>query len=258
MVMGAKKSRILVAIILVICSYSWCMGDALEAGKAKYEKRQIKAVQDGQVQRIAGKPNAISIYKQLAKTVDLSTLSLHTPFSQAIDILRNSAEPPLNIVVLWRDLSENALIEQDTPISMQGVSGIRLRTGLELLLRAVSSIQGELGYVIDGGVIIIATKDSLPIKKVTRIYDIRDLTAPPANYRFAPPVGPFGVGAFGLGQGLLAQRPIGGLGRAFGIYGRAARPNRREALPYGSGRPRRGADEVANLLTRTIAPRSWR
>lgn len=238
MFMVAKKSRILVAIILVIFSYSWCMGNALEVRKAKDEKRQIKAVQDGQVQRIASKPNAISIYKQLEKTVDLSALSLHTPISSAIDILRNSTEPPLNIVVLWRDLRENALIEQDTPISMQGVSGIRLRTGLELLLKAVSSIQGELSYVIEGGVIIIATKDSLHIKKVTRIYDISDLAAPPANYRFAPPVGPFGAGASGLGGAWPVQSPIGAFGRALGSYSRLAGTNRRSDLPYGRGRLR--------------------
>jgi len=243
MVMNMKKSIFLIAIILLIFSFSWCMS------KDKNQKRLVTArCTSGQKHKITSRPCDTSIYKQLAKTVDLSALSLYTPFNQAIEILRNSTEPPLNIMVLWRDLRENALIEQDTPISMQGVSGIRLQTGLKLLLRAVSSSPGELGYVVDGGVIIIATKDSLPVKMVTRIYDIRDLTVPPANYRFAPPVGPFGAGAFGLGQGLLVQRPIGALGRAFGIYGRAARPNRPSTLRYGPGRMSRRVDEVAGLI----------
>ncbi|MFQ6035179.1 MAG: hypothetical protein ACE5NM_04945 [Sedimentisphaerales bacterium] len=197
-----------------------------------------------------------SVYNQLSKIVDLSALTQHTPFGQAIEILRNSTEPALNIVVLWRDLSENAFVEQDTPISMEGVSAIRLRTGLELLLRAVSSSPGDLGYVVQDGVIIVATKESLPRKMVTRIYDIRDLTAPPANYRFALPMGVW-PGAFGIGRGWPGQGPIGPWGGAGGAYGRAARPTRRPALPYGSGWPSRRADEVAGLITSTIAPRSW-
>jgi len=194
----------------------------------------------------------------LAKIVDLSALTLHSPFSQAIEVLRNSTKPPLNIVVLWRDLRENAFVQQDTPISMEGVSGIRLRTGLELLLRAVSSSPGDLGYVVQDGVIIVATKASLPRKMVTRIYDIRDLAAPPANYRFALPMGPVWPGAFGIGRGWPGQGPIGAFGGAGGAYGRAARPTRRGTIAYGPGRPSRRADEVAGLITSTIAPRNWR
>jgi len=74
----------------------------------------------------------------LSQPVDLSAFTLDMPFGEAIEILRNSNEPPLNLVVLWRDLRENAFIEQSTPIYMEGISGIPLRKGLELLLMAVS------------------------------------------------------------------------------------------------------------------------
>jgi len=250
--MDANKSRILLAVTLIICLCSLC------TGKATNPKRLVKATQNNQRRRISSRPSNTSVYKQLAKIVDLSALTLHSPISSAIEVLRNSTEPPLNIVVLWRDLSENAFVQQDTPIYMEGVSGIRLRTGLDLLLRAVSSSPGDLGYVVQDGVIIVATKASLPRRMVTRIYDIRDLAAPPANYRFALPMGPVWPGAFGIGQGWPGQGPIGAFGGAGGAYGRGIGQARRGANAYEPGWPSRRADEVANLITNTIAPRNWR
>jgi len=140
------------------------------------------------------------------------------PFSEAIDILRNSTKPPLNIVVLWKDLEENADIYRETPIGMDGLSGVPLRTHLKILLMSVSGGGVEkLGYVVDKGVIIIATQGSLPKKLVTRIYDISDLVSAPANYRIMPGFGmPFGFGGMPNGGGM----PFGGTGLAGqGFYG---------------------------------------
>ena len=39
----------------------------------------------------------------------------------------------------------------------------------------VAGSPGQLGYVIDGGVITVGTKDSLGEKWDTRVYDISDL-----------------------------------------------------------------------------------
>ena len=67
----------------------------------------------------------------------------------------------------------------------------------------------KLRYVVDEGVIIIATQDSLPRKKVTRIYDITDLVSEPANYRLMPGFGmPFGFG----GMSFSGMMPFGGAG----------------------------------------------
>lgn len=250
--MGANKSRILITIILIICLCSLC------TGKSTSQKRIVKVAQNSQRRRISGRPSNTSVYKQLAEIVDLSALTQHTPFSSAIDMLRNSTEPALNIIVLWRDLSENAFVEQDTPIFMEGVSAIRLRTGLELLLRAVSSSPGDLGYVVQDGVIIIATKESLPRKMVTRIYDIRDLAAPPANYRFALPMGPIWPGAFGIGQGWPGQGPVGPVG-GWGISGLVAGGyTRQRVLPYSQGLRGQRTNEVGDLIRGSIAPGSWR
>jgi len=164
-------------------------------------------------------------YKQVNRTTaDPSSFKPDMPLEQAIDILRNSTVPPLNIVVLWRNLEENADIYRDTPIGMDGVSRVPLRTHLKLLLMSVSAGGAEkLGYVVEDGVIIIATQGSLPKKMIVRVYDLSDLVSAPANYRLMPGLGmPFGYGRMPFG----GTTPYGGMGyRGQGFYGRA-RPYR--------------------------------
>lgn len=143
-------------------------------------------------------------------TASPSSFKPDMPFSEAIDILRNSTVPPLNIAVLWKDLQENADILRETPIGMDGLSGVPLRTHLKVLLRSVSGGSVEkLGFVVEDGVIIIATQGSLPKKMVTRIYDVTDLVSEPANYRLMPGFGmPFGFGGMPFG----GMMPFGGAG----------------------------------------------
>lgn len=190
-----------------------------------------------------------------------STFTPNTPFGEAIDILRHSTDPPLPIVVLWRDLSENADIDRTTPIGMDGVSGIPLRQHLELLLRSVSAgSAGKLGYVVNKGVITIATQESLPGKRQTRVYHIADLVSPPANYFFFPgPMGPIGMygGPFG-GMG------YGGYGRPSGYGGMGLYGG-----PYGAGGygglygPRGnygfyGGGQIGNLVSTLYGPANGR
>jgi hypothetical protein len=123
-------------------------------------------------------PADVAVYEQLDQIVDLSVLSGEMPFSDAIEELKNSVDPPLKIVVLWRDLLDSAEIEQATEINMDGIPGVRLGTALELLLKAVSDGFAEIGYVVKNGVITVATKDALPNKLETRVYDIPGLGYP--------------------------------------------------------------------------------
>ena len=153
-------------------------------------------------------------YKQVKRaTANPSSFKPDMPFSEAIDILRNSTVPKLNIVVLWKDLEENADIYRETPIGTDGLSRVPLRTHLNILLMSVSGGDAEkLGYVVDEGVIIIATRSSLPKKLVTRIYNITDLVSAPANYRLMPGFGmPFGGTGF-AGQGFYGSPNIGAYG----------------------------------------------
>jgi len=110
----------------------------------------------------------------------LSSPASFTPdmaFGRAIDILRHAAGPPLPIIVLWKDLDRNADIDRQTPIGMDGVSGVSLRTHLDLLLLAVSADSPDrLAYTVRQGVIIIGTRDNLPAPPVsTHVYDIADI-----------------------------------------------------------------------------------
>ncbi len=106
-------------------------------------------------------------------------------FGEAIGILRHATIPPVNIVVIWKDLSDNADIDRETEIGMDGVRGVPLRTHLELLLTAVAADNPtKLRYMVRGGVILIGTEEGLRPKPVTRVYDVTDLTSPPANYFF--------------------------------------------------------------------------
>ncbi|MBN2272633.1 MAG: hypothetical protein JXN61_18615, partial [Sedimentisphaerales bacterium] len=129
-------------------------------------------------------PADMEIYKQLDEVVDLSALTPTMPLSAAIDEIKNAVDPPLTMVVLWRDLYDNAEVEPTTEINMDGLSAVRLGTGLDNLLKAVTGGLGEsVGYIVDNGVITIATTLSLPSKLETRVYDISDLVGQQANFQ---------------------------------------------------------------------------
>lgn len=158
------------------------------------------------------------VFHQLDQPVDLSVLTPDMPFAEAIDVLRNVTDPPLNIVVLWKDLTNNAFIERNTPIGFQGPAHIPLATGLGLLLASVSEGLAELDYTVEKAVIVIATKQYLAGRIVTRVYDITDLAQRHSGVLFSPFMG--GGGGYG-GYG----------GGGYGGYG--------TNQGYGSGRTSR-------------------
>jgi hypothetical protein len=145
-----------------------------------------------------------------------------TPFSEAIDILRNSTTPPLPIIVLWRQLADGAGVYRETPIGIDGVAGLRAGQYLDLLMVSLSAgASAKLGYVVNKGVITISTTDTLPAPKlVTRAYDISDLVAPPARYSLqslglgmgygglTAPFGGYAGGSYGAGS-VTASNPLG-------------------------------------------------
>jgi hypothetical protein len=118
--------------------------------------------------------------------------------SEAVEILRNSTTPPLPIVVLWKQLADGAGVYRETPIGLDGLTGLGAGRCLDLLMLSLSAgASAKLGYIVDGGVITISTTDTLPApKRITRVYDISDLVAPPARYSL-PSIG-FGLGYGGL------------------------------------------------------------
>ena len=113
-----------------------------------------------------------AIYAQLEETVDLSNLQPQTSFADVIEMLENSVTPPLQIQPNWKDLLEKAEIEPTTPAGMGPLHSVKARKALEILLASVSSEFAELNCVVDEGVILIATIDTLPDKMETRVYEI--------------------------------------------------------------------------------------
>ncbi len=90
----------------------------------------------------------------------------------------------VSIFVQWNSLA-NAGIPRTTPITMQ-LTNVAAEKVLRLILDEAGAEGIELGYTIDDGVIIIATKEDLATKTVIKTYDIRDLVLRPPNFRDAP------------------------------------------------------------------------
>ncbi len=128
-------------------------------------------------------PADAAVYKQFDTVVDLSALTPDTPFEDAIEIVRISVDPPLKIVVRWKDLEENAYVERDTVIGMQGLNGIAVGKGLKELLDSVSGGFTTINFAVEDGIITIATAGSLPARLVTHVYDVTELVGVPANFR---------------------------------------------------------------------------
>jgi len=148
--------------------------DLILINSEELKKHQVPREQSSRAQ-MAQKSARQDNYKRRQETVDLSALTPETTFADALEILRNSADPPLRIFVNWRDLSENADVDRTTPINMEGISGIPRGAALELLLQAVGGGFAELDYVVENGVIVIATKDSLRERQKVTVYDVSDL-----------------------------------------------------------------------------------
>ena len=256
--MDAKKNLILLTSAIVFCICCCCKTQILAGTKTNNHQKPVK--QSSGYSRSAGLSTALrdkAVFQQLQQTVDLSALTLHTTFSEAIDIVSNSIEPSLKVVVMWKDLRDNANIEQDTEILIDGVSGIKLHAGLDILLRAVSNEYAKLGYIVKDGIIIIATKDSLPVKMQTRVYDISDVVAMPARFGFVPGFGGnWQAGAYNGRRGQFQTGPAGG-GVTYNSSNQASAARGTIAL-WGQQSTGRRAAGLSSLIRNTVRPNRWR
>ena len=115
-------------------------------------------------------PADAAVHEQLEQFVDLSNLTQSMTFEDVITELKNSVDPPLQIQPNWKDLLEMADLESTTPAMIDPLTGIKLRKALEVLLAGVSSEFATIDYVVDEGVIVIATENALPSKLATVVY----------------------------------------------------------------------------------------
>ncbi len=155
-------------------------------------------------------PADAAVYEQLEQIVDLSNLTQTMTFEDVVAELENSADPPLQIQPNWKDLLEMAELEPTTPAMMDALTGIKLRKALEVLVAGVSSDFAIVDYVVDEGVIVIATEEALPQKMVTRVYDITDLVGQPSQGGMMGGM----MGGMGgmMGGGMMGGGWMGGLG----------------------------------------------
>jgi hypothetical protein len=118
-------------------------------------------------------PATRNVREQLDTIVDLSALNPQMPLKDAIEVLRKSVDPPLNIVVLWNDLSMHLSVEPTTPSNIDGMVPVRLGTALDLVVKGIPNRMGKGGptWKMKDNVIVIGT--------VVALEESRDSVAKP-------------------------------------------------------------------------------
>lgn len=104
-----------------------------------------------------------SVMTQLDTRVDLQELQPEMSASEAFEVLRQSVDPPLSIVVLWKELLDMGDIEPTTPIDMEGIPEVRLGTALNLLLKSLSGGFCDLHSRIEDDVIVVGIQRDPPL-----------------------------------------------------------------------------------------------
>jgi len=137
-------------------------------------------------------------YKRAPQTYAPLVWTEDTTFGAAIDILTNR----LPLLVLWKDLEENAGIDKDTPVGISAVPGASLQKNFQLLLLSVSAKGMEkLGYTVEGGIITVATIGSLPVTKSAMVFHVGELLSVPSTGFGTMGSGGFGGGGYGGNSG---------------------------------------------------------
>ncbi|MBN1125283.1 MAG: hypothetical protein JXA82_09760 [Sedimentisphaerales bacterium] len=181
---------------------------------------------------------SVNLYELLDTRVDLSAWNPDMEFETALDILRNSTNPPIPMVVLWGDLNNNALVDKTTPIGLSGVAQIPVRRAIRLLLVSVDGGQDNIDCLARDGVVTIASAASgLRNEMVTRVYETGALTLPMANMLQGMGMGQFGgMGGMGMGMGGYPGMGMGGMGMGgYPGMGMGMGMGNMMSNPYGSG-----------------------
>ena len=175
----------------------------------------------------------------LRGTTDVSQIREETTFEEALEIIRHAVAPPLPMVVMWKDIEENAFIEKTTPVGIEGLGNTTLGQALKLVLLSVSSRGEGLEYVVEEGTITIASEAmGLGDRRYTRAYDAGEVLATPAG--LSGMMGMYGGGGGGGGygggyggMGGFGNMGLGGMGNMGNFGGNSFGSNRR---PGGGGR----------------------
>lgn len=126
---------------------------------AKDQRRKTEEALDGAAEEAS--PATMRIRKQLDTEVDLSVWTRQTEIATAVEILRKSVDPPLNIIVLWRDVESNLSVTPASPINIDGAPRIRLGTALDLLVKGFYDASATAMWRIRDDTIVIGTRATL-------------------------------------------------------------------------------------------------
>ncbi len=117
----------------------------------------------------------------MIKKLILSRLSPDMTIEKALDIMSKSVEPPLQFQPDWRDLADNVDVLPTTACEMNPLKSIKLGKALDILTTHISSELAGIDYIVQGGVVVIATRDKLPNNLETMVYDVSGLISPSQN-----------------------------------------------------------------------------
>jgi hypothetical protein len=110
-----------------------------------------------------------SVTQHLDARVDLSELQPEVSAAEAFDILRQCVDPPLSMVVIWKELLDMGDIEPVTPIDMDGLPDVRLGTALKLVLKSLSGGFCELSYHVEDDVVVVSTQEDASLDEQYRL-----------------------------------------------------------------------------------------
>jgi len=187
----------------------------------------------------------------------------------------------VNITVIWNDL-EAVGVDRELPVTLRFASEVKFRKALSEILDQVGGGETKLGYVVNEGVIKIATQQLLDQEVYIDVYPIEDLLLNVPDFT-GPEVsisdeggeggggtggGGFGGGGFGGGGGGGAGGGFGGGGFGGGGFGGGGLGGGGSQNPFSGGdegedeeeetsREER-VDELLELIRNTIRPDSWR
>ena len=127
------------------------------------------------------KNHSATINELLDRQIDCSMLTEDTPLSEALMLLSESVEPRLPLLIHWKDLQMNALIEKETPIGVEGFGRLKLRQALKIILLSAVGREPKPVLVAEGGILILGTQQMQLNNKTTRVYEATDLLAVPST-----------------------------------------------------------------------------
>lgn len=127
--------------------------------------------------------SSFRVEELLETKVDCSMLTENMPLSEALNLLSESVQPRLPLLIRWDDLQANAFIEKDTPIGVEGFGRLKLRYALNHILQAAAGREPKPALIAEGGILILGSHEMLLKHRNTRVYDVKDLLAVPSTNR---------------------------------------------------------------------------